>query len=107
MPVVPFASVMQRDIHFKKHGHGFGATTAVDYERMADAFMFQGMNATTHECTRPNGNLRNRMDFNTVHFGVAVIRRTRVLTFYIPTADTISRHGGVAQLFADYCGRAD
>ena len=47
------------------------------------------------------------MDFVTVHFGVAVIARPVVATFYIPAPDTVARHGGVAQLFADYCARPD
>lgn len=107
MPCVPFANVMKRDIHFRRHGHEFGAATPTEYEQMADAFMFGPMSADTNECVRPNGRLRNRMDFVTVHFGVAVIARPVVATFYIPAPDTVTRHGGVAQLFADYCARPD
>src|ERR1700678_1405893 len=99
MPHVPFANVMQRDIHFKRHGHEFGLTTAAEYEQLADAFMFGAMDADTHECVRPSGSLRDRMNFVTVHFGVAVIVRPALVTFYIPTPDTIARHGGVAGLF--------
>jgi pyocin large subunit-like protein len=98
---------MQRDIHFRRHGHEFGVGTAAEYEQMADAFLFGAMNADTHECFRPNGNLRDRMDFVTVHFGVAIRVRPVVATFYIPTPNTVARHGGVAQLFLDYCARPD
>jgi len=103
MPLVPFASVMQRDIHFKRHGHEFAVATPDEYERLGDSFMFGVMNADTHECIRPNGNLRDRMDFVTVHFGVTVIARHELVTFYIPRPDTVARHGGVAKLFAHYC----
>ena len=98
---------MQRDIHFRRHGHEFGVGTAGDYEKLADAFMFGPMNANTHQCTRPNGELRDRMDFRTVHFGVAVIARPELVTFYVPGPATVARHGGVAKLFADYCARPD
>jgi hypothetical protein len=107
MRVVPFASVMQRDIHFRRHRHEFGVGTPEDYERLADAFMFGTMNADTRECTRPNGILRDRMEFVTVHFGVAVVARPELVTFFIPSPNTVARHGGVAQLFADYCAMPD
>jgi hypothetical protein len=45
------------------------------------------------------------MNFVTIHFGVAVAVPEVLLTFYIPKPDTVTRHGGVAQLFADYCAR--
>jgi pyocin large subunit-like protein len=98
---------MERDIHFRRHGHEFGVGTPDEYEQMADAFMFGPINADTHECIGPNGNRRKRMDYITVHFGAAVVRRNVLITFYIPTADTARRHGGAAQLFADYCAQPD
>jgi hypothetical protein len=107
MSPVPFSNVMNRDIHFWRHGWEFGVATAEEYERMADAFMMGQMNADTQECIRPNGNLRDRLDFVTVHFGVAEVRRPVLKTFYIPRPDTISRHGGVAGLFAHYCAMPD
>lgn len=107
MPCVPFANVMKRDIHFQRHGREFGAATAVEYELMADAFMFGPTNADTRECIRPNARRRNRMDFRRVYFGVAAIAQPVLATFYIPTPDTVRRHGGVIQLFADYCARTD
>lgn len=69
--------------------------------------MFGAMNADTRECIRPNGNLRDRMDFVTVHFGVAVVVGPELVTFYIPRPDTVARHGGVAGLFAHYCAMPD
>lgn len=105
MRLVPFPTVMERDIHFRRHGHEFGVGTPVEYEQMADAFMFGPMNADTHECIQASKPRRNRMDFVTVHFGVAVAVPEVLLTFYIPRPDTVTRHGGVAKLFADYCAR--
>lgn len=107
MPCVPFHSAMNRDIHFRRHGREFGATSPEEYESMADAFMFGPMDTDTHECVRPNRRLRNRMNFVTIHFGVGKVRDGILCTFYIPKRDTIARHGGVAQLFSDYCARAD
>jgi hypothetical protein len=107
MPVVPFASVMERNIHFSRHGHEFGFATPDEYEQVADAFMFGAMNADTHECIQASKPRRNRMDFVTVHFGVAVAVAAPevLLTFYIPRPDTVIRHGGVPGLFAHYCAR--
>lgn len=107
MPPVPFKSAMKRNIHFIRHGHEFGVMTPEQYEQKADAFMLGPMNADTHECFRPNGDLRDRMDFVTAHFGVIEVRQPVIHTFYIPRPDTIARHGGVAQLFADYCAMPD
>jgi len=107
MPLVPFKTVLKRNIHFTRHGHEFGAATPEQYELMADAFMLGPMNADRHECLRPNGRLRDRMDFVTANFGVAEVRQPVINTFYIPKPDTIARHGGVAQLFADYCAMPD
>ena len=107
MPPVPFKSVMKRKIHFIRHGHEFGAATPEQYEQMAEAFMMGPMNADTHECLRPNRTLRDRMDFATVYFGLAEVARPVICTFYIPRPDTIARHGGAAQLFADYCAMPD
>lgn|SRR5271166_3888711 len=107
MPSVPFASVMERDIHFRRHGHEFGVGTPDEYEQMADAFMFGAMDADTHECIQASKPRRNRMSFATLHFGVAVVAvpPETLLTFYLPRPSTVARHGGVANLFADYCAR--
>jgi hypothetical protein len=40
---MPFLNKWERDIHFAKHGHEFGAADAADYERMADVFMSGGL----------------------------------------------------------------
>lgn len=81
IPPVPFQNGMKRRIHFIRHGDEFDATTPEQYEQMADKFMLGPMNADTRECVRSGGNLRNRMDFATVHFGVAQIRRPVICTF--------------------------
>jgi hypothetical protein len=107
MPVVPFSTVMKRDIHFQRHGHEFGVATPEEYERMADTFMLGPLNSDTRECIRPNGNLRNRMDFVMFHFGAAEVHRPIIATFYIPRPDTVARHGGVAGLFVHYCAMPD
>ena|ERR1017187_5335453 len=105
MPLVPFATVLKRDIHFIKHGHEFGAATATECEQMADAFMFGAINADTHECITPSRQRRKRMNFTNVHFGAAIIVPSILLTFYIPRPDTVLIHGGVANLHAHYCMR--
>jgi pyocin large subunit-like protein len=51
---MPFANELERAIHFAKHGHEFGASTEIDHERMADAFLSHPMTMTMRECIRPN-----------------------------------------------------
>lgn len=107
MPGVPFASVAERDIHFRKHGHEFGAANAAEYEQLADGFMCGALPLNVSECIRPNGTRRNRMHLINVHFGVAIVNQDVVVTFYIPSASTVKRHGGVKKLAADYCAKPD
>jgi hypothetical protein len=76
---MPFANAEERSLHFKKHGHEFGATDEVEYEGMADAFMGGPMSITTRECVRPSGNHRVRVNIVHKHFGVAVVNRGIVL----------------------------
>ena len=105
MPFVPFENAMELKLHFRKHGYKFGITSAADYERMADSFMFGPMNADTQECIRPAGKRRCRLDFTAAHFGVANVTPKFVLTFFPPTASMIAKHGGNAGYFADECAR--
>ena len=65
---MPFLDALQRDIHFAKHGREFGAADAMEYERMADAFMFDPITADIGECTRRNGRDRLRFGYTSHHF---------------------------------------
>jgi hypothetical protein len=102
---MPFANTFERDLHFAKHGHKFGAADALEYERMADAFMFGLMGVDTQECIRPGGIDRVRFDFSTHHEGVACIIPEFVRTFYPVRQLTIARHGGEEGYFAYECAR--
>jgi hypothetical protein len=51
---MPFANELERAIHFAKHGHEFSASTEIDHERVADAFLSRPMTMTMRECIRPN-----------------------------------------------------
>lgn len=102
---MPFANAYERDIHFVKHGHKFGASDALEYERMADEFMFGPLGAQTHECIRPEGIDRIRFDFGTRYEGVACRAPEFLRTFYPVRTTTIARHGGEAAYFAYECSR--
>lgn len=80
---MPFASALERAIHFKKHGSEFAATTELQYERMADAFMAAPMTLSMRECIRPNGTDRLRINVANNHFGVGIVASPMVRTFYI------------------------
>jgi hypothetical protein len=104
-PVVPFANALELGIHFRKHGHKFGHRTAAEYEKAADAFMFDAKNANTLECVRPNGRRRCRLETVALHFGVAVVGRKVLITFYPPSLGAIRSRGGKAAYFAYECAR--
>jgi hypothetical protein len=108
---MPFANTLERDTHFEKHGHKFGAIDAVEYERMADQFMFGPMNADTRQCFRQNRTAnadRLRCEIVLRHFGIAgteVGGPEFIRSFYPPTASLIHRCGGMAGFFTIECGR--
>jgi hypothetical protein len=98
---MPFSSQENRDIHFKKYGRQFGATTALEYEQIADTFMTKPTNITMREGIRPNGIDRVRFDVSNDHFGVAIVATTTVKTYHIVPFFKIYRRGGKQQYF-DY-----
>ena len=102
---MPFQDTLERDLHFAKHGHEFGAADAAEYERMADAFMFGPIAAEVRECIRQNGMDRLRFGYSSHHFGVATTRPVSVRTFYIVRAINIASHGGTREYFQWQCGR--
>ena len=104
---MPFANAQELAMHFERHGHEFGATTEVQYEMMADAFMVAPMTITTRECVRPNGTHRVRLNVANKHFGVAVVAAGIILTFYIVPLHKIIRRGGIANFFVYECARTD
>lgn len=104
---MPFASPNERAIHFAKHGHEFGAATEIDYENLADAFMGGPLTLTMRECTRQNGTDRLRVNIANDHFGVAVVARNIVVTYYIVPFHRKHRCGGIVGFFTFECARTD
>ena len=102
---MPFANAIERDMHFSKHGHKFGAADAFEYERMADVFMFGAIGIDTRECIRPGNIDRVRFDFGSHYQGVACIVPEFVRTFYPVRARTVANHGGEERYFAYECAR--
>src|SRR5260370_29088957 len=96
---------MERELHFTKHGHKFGAFDPLEYERLADDFMYSPLDADTRECIRPRGIDRVRFGFGTHYEGIASIVPDFVRTFYPVRMATIANHGGEAGYFAFECGR--
>lgn len=100
---VPFENAYKRAIHFRLHGHEFGAADEFEYERLAEAFMSGPATADTHECINPTGtNDHNRLDAITRHFGVAYGALT-LRTYHIRSAYSIAHRGGPAGFVAHKC----
>lgn len=106
---MPFANNFERDLHFAKHGHKFGAASADEYERMADHFMYGPLDQDTRECTRPVGPKgkqdKLRFGFVTHYQAVACIMPAFVRTFHPVELRFIAKRGGEAGYFAYQCGR--
>jgi len=104
---MPFANAEERSTHFARHGHEFGASSEVQKEGMADAFMAAPMTITTRECVRPNQTHRVRLNIANKHFGVAVVQSEIILTFYVVPLHKLIRRGGVANFFVYECARTN
>ena len=106
---MPFSSVEERAIHFKKHGSGVGAVTELQYEQMADAFMTSALTLVMRECTRPNGTDRVRMNIANRHLGVAIVISGVLKTYYVVALHSIRGHGNgsVTAYFNYECTRTD
>jgi hypothetical protein len=102
---VPFASTLHRDTHFAKHGHKFGAADPLEYERMADQFMFGAMDSDTKECMRPRSTDRFRFGFVIHLAGVVALRTNFLRTFFPVEPRVIARHRDEAGYFAFECAR--
>ena len=102
---MPFRNQLERDLHFAKHGHEFGAANASDYERMADGFMFGPTQADARECLRPGGKDRVRFGFTTHIQGVACTQPVFVRTLFVVWPARIQRHNGSQGYFTYECGR--
>jgi hypothetical protein len=102
---MPFQDTLERDIHFAKHGIEFGAVNAIEYERMADTFMFSPMAIEVHECIRPTGQDRIRFGFITFRLGVACVTPQFIRTFHIVGLREVRRRRGSTGYFAWQCGR--
>ena len=77
---MPFKHRYDLQRHFARHGEEFGAASAAEYERLADAFMMAPLREGALECTR-NGDLV-RFDPRTDEFGV-LTRDGHLATFMI------------------------
>jgi hypothetical protein len=93
-------------MHFQKHGHQFGAVDAVDYEIMADDFMFGEMDTHTWQCQRPLQGSRLRFNTWNKKFGAASpVTPEFVKTFYVVSQRYVNSHGGEMAYFGWECGR--
>jgi hypothetical protein len=106
---MPFCNAWERDTHFEKHGSKFRAVDALEYERMAEAFMFGALGVGVGECVRPSGEDRVRLDYGTRFFCVSrlVPAPECLRTFYPVKRAVIAYHGGPANYLQYECGRID
>ena len=102
---MPFANSMELAIHFRKHGHKFGAATETDYERLAEQFLFGIMDSDTQDCIRPDGIDRVRFKNSNRYLGVAIIAPGFVRTFFPVEAWHIAHYGGTVGYLAFECNR--
>jgi len=104
---MPFSSAFERAIHFKKHGQEFGATTELQYEKIADTFMVAPLALAMRECFRQNGIDRVRVNIANRHFGIAVVATTIIKTYYVVPVHQIVLRGGIVGYFNHECARTD
>jgi pyocin large subunit-like protein len=81
VPFDPYDPGCRMD-HFLAHGQEIGATTADEYEAMADHFMTKPKTESMHECVR-RGKILCRYDSSTQEYGAMVVAGN-LLTYFIP-----------------------
>jgi len=74
-----FQDAASRADHFANHGSDFGATSEVEYEAMAVAFLNSPVRGTILQGIRSNGDV---VRFNTATEAFAVMRRDGVIRTY-------------------------
>jgi hypothetical protein len=102
---MPFANALERATHYLRHGTQFGCASEDEYEKLAEQFLFGGMDSHTNECVRPSGNDRLRFRALDRDFGVACVKPVFIRTFYKVRLLKIQRHGGADAFFAHECAR--
>ena len=102
---MPFATSLDRATHFIRHGTEFGCATEIEYEQLAEQFLFGPLEAVTLECVRPNGNDRLRFRPTNRDFGVACVIPAFIRTFYRERLLKIQKHGGPNGFFGYECAR--
>lgn len=107
--VMPFCSAWERDTHFAKHGHEFGARDAQEYEVMADAFLLGALPLDAQECLRRSRPDRIRLHSRNSTFGVSRIRPAPecVRTFYRVAGHLVTYYGGPLRYLQYECARID
>ena len=102
---VPFANQYERESHFVRHGAEFGAANAIEYETIADAFMYGALEPDARQCVRPNGIDTVRFNFVTHFQAIAHPRALR--TFYVVKASVIANHGNELGYHHYECNRTN
>ena len=81
MPFDPYDPGYRMD-HFLEHGGDFGATSAEEYEAMADHFMTKPKTNSIHECVR-RGAILCRYDSSSEEYGTMFVGGN-LLTYFVP-----------------------
>jgi hypothetical protein len=102
---MPFATPLDRATHFMRHGTDFGCASEIEYEQLAEQFLFGAIGVDTRECIRPNGNDRLRFKRVDRDFGVACVAPIFIRTYYKVSLLKIQRRGGPNGFFAYECAR--
>lgn len=97
MPLITngFESLAQLNRHFSEHGDDFGASSAKEYEDMADIFLGGDKPTTVYECVR-SGGTKLRYDPCSEAFGV--LDGARVIRTYFKPVPCSSLPGAVREL---------
>src|SRR5207249_1955029 len=102
-----FLNANQLNRHYAEHGTDFGASNALEYEMLADAFLGGVKPAHVHECERSRGDI---LRFDPLTNAYGVIDKTGVIRTYfkplpcssVPAAHRLAmRHSGRCHGYAN------
>lgn len=86
--------------HFTRHASDFNATSAEEYELLADQFLGSPLNPPVLECYRVGNGDLVRFDPSTNEFGVLAMSRV-IRTYYVRRPSTVSS----LSYFERQCGK--
>jgi len=99
---VPFQTPADRADYFQKHGGQYIVATELEYEALADAFMFSPLTPDVRQCYRPQG---DRLRYRDASNDLGIVNRNYFLKTFFKPDPAIHGHATNIDYFNHECLR--